>query len=59
MGIEHATLGTVVGRSNHSPMKDLQLAFSKVIHKLHFAVRVLFNSLFYKIKSIIKLNIVT
>ena len=27
MGIEHATLGTPVGRSNHSPMNDFQLVF--------------------------------
>ena len=47
MGIEHATLGTVVGRSNHSPMEDLQLAFSKVIHKLHYDVRVYSMAFFY------------
>ena len=39
MGIEHGTLGTAVGRSNHSPIKDLQLVFSKLIHKLHYDVR--------------------
>ena len=41
MGIEHATLGKPVGHSNHSPMKDFQLVFSKVIHKLHYDVRVM------------------
>ena len=33
------SLGTVVGRSNHSSMKDLQLVFSKVIHKIRYDVR--------------------
>ena len=33
---QHATLSTAVGRSNHSPIKDLELVFSKLIHKLHY-----------------------
>ena len=36
MGIEHETLGTAVGCSNHLPKRDLQLVFSKPIHKLHY-----------------------
>ena len=36
MRIEHENLGTVVGRSNHSPKRDLQLVFPKLIHKLHY-----------------------
>ena len=38
MGIKHGTIGTAVERSNHSPIKDLQLVFSKLIHKLHYDV---------------------
>ena len=39
MGIEHGTFGMAVGRSNqHSPIKDLQMVFPKLIHKLHYVM---------------------
>ena len=38
MGIEHEILGTALGHSNPSLIKDLQLVFSKMIHKLHYDV---------------------
>ena len=38
MGIEHEILGTVVERSYHSAITDLQIVFSKLIHKLHYVM---------------------
>ena len=38
MGIEHETFGMAVGRSNHTPIKDLQMVFPKLIHKLHYVM---------------------
>ena len=47
MGIEHGTLGTVVGRSYHSPITDLQIVFSKLIHKLHYVMYALLIFFFF------------
>ena len=38
MGIEHGTFGMAVGCSNHSPIKDLQMVFPKLIYKLHYVM---------------------
>ena len=41
MGIEPGTLGTADGSSNHSPIKDLQMVFSKLIHMVLCDVHVI------------------
>ena len=47
MEIEHGTFGRAVGRSNHSPIEDLQMDFPKLIHKLHYVMYALLIFLLY------------
>ena len=59
MGIEHGTFGTAVRRSNHhSPIKDFQLVFPKLIHKLHYMMYTLLIFYFFINRYIIKNNII-